>query len=612
MIKVTENILERTARVLTDSHDLKVVFDNTNVGINRNVITLPTLPANASDKFINSMQGYLDHQASKAIFSEPTKLAVAKTTNKTPGFKDVLELVEGQRVEKCMTKFYPGSALNLENAYADIFGKISKDFDKLPFFNQVLAASMARIKYPDCNFYSGLSQELKDWAESVNDVYEKYSPTTLTASIKAANAIMQLLDQPQPPPPCAGGSSEDKTDQKSDQKSDSDNESDQQNDQNKAESKSDDKSDQKSGSASSSSDSEDDSKSKGSSQANPSPASTASSNVNTPMSVEDLGKELTEVSKAEATQDKGKQQKSASDGYTHDIPNSQKYSIASTKDDKVNQVEPRDYASAMKNIASLRDEAAPLTHTIKFRLVNSLRAKSARKWQGGKPEGKLDTRRMYQSITSNAENIYKKRTEKVHMDTVVALAIDHSGSMSDERIELASKAAIVLGDVLSVLGVPFMVYGFSTKDTGISSGNSTIYSRYTSLQLDVYSGFDKSWKQGSLALVEAPENIRENTLDAESVLWGCKQLMNRKEKRKILFVFNDGEPYPGRGRLADCQQHLKNVVSAAKNHVDIITFGIQTDNVKHYYPDHCVINNLDDLVKEPLQRIDSILRKGMK
>ena len=40
--------------------------------------------------------------------------------------------------------------------------------------------------------------------------------------------------------------------------------------------------------------------------------------------------------------------------------------------------------------------------------------------------------------------------------------------------------------------------------------------------------------------------------------------------------------------------------------MDIITFGIQTDNVKHYYPDHCVINNLDDLVKEPLQRIDSI------
>jgi cobalamin biosynthesis protein CobT len=132
------------------------------------------------------------------------------------------------------------------------------------------------------------------------------------------------------------------------------------------------------------------------------------------------------------------------------------------------------------------------------------------------------------------------------------------------------------------------------------------------LWIRYYRDFAEAWEKGAVRLAGADRNVRNNTLDAESIKHGIRRLLERPEKRKILFVFNDGMPFPGYGNLSRCQRHLLDVVAAAATQgVEIVAFGIQSDDVKEYYPNHLIIQDLADLAKEPLKMLDNMLRKGV-
>jgi cobalamin biosynthesis protein CobT len=187
--------------------------------------------------------------------------------------------------------------------------------------------------------------------------------------------------------------------------------------------------------------------------------------------------------------------------------------------------------------------------------------------------------------------------------------------MSGRKLELAGEAAIVLGDVLNTLRVPFAVYGYSTENPlpNQTPRDKGPYARWSRLWIRYYRDFGESWDKGAVRLAGAGHNVQNNTLDAESVKHGIRRLLQRKEKRKILFVLNDGMPYPGYGHLGRCQDHLHDVVaSASAAGVEVVAFGIQDDDVKQYYPSHVVIKKLEDLAKEPLQVLDGMLRKGVR
>ena len=229
-----------------------------------------------------------------------------------------------------------------------------------------------------------------------------------------------------------------------------------------------------------------------------------------------------------------------------------------------------------ENLRRLRDEARELTSVIQTRLVNTLRSTSRRRWLGGKEEGKIDTRRLHHAVLGTSDNVYKQLTEKQHLNTVVGLAIDHSGSMSGRKLELAGKAAIVIGDALNILRVPFMVYGYSTEapDRGNIPTDTGPYARWGRLWVRYYRDFAEPWEKGAIRLAGAEDNCMNNTYDAESVKHGIQRLLQRPEKRKILFVLNDGMPYPGYGNLGRSQQFLHDVVGSAKSAgVEVVAFG---------------------------------------
>jgi cobaltochelatase CobT len=157
------------------------------------------------------------------------------------------------------------------------------------------------------------------------------------------------------------------------------------------------------------------------------------------------------------------------------------------------------------------------------------------------------------------------------------------------------------------------VYGYSTESAIEVPADTSAYARWGRLWIRYYRDFTESWDKGALRLAGSEHRCMNNTLDAESIKHGIRRLLQRPEKRKILLVFNDGMPYPGHGDVGKCQQHLHDVIASAKSvGVEIVAFGIQDDDVKHYYPNHVVIKNLQDLVAQPLQVLDKLLREGVR
>lgn len=558
-IRLVENAVERTARMLAHSYGIRVVWKGAEASTDGKTINLPVLPDDAPDELLEAVQGYLDHETAHIIFTD-FKAVQALSPQPTEEQFQCINVVEDVRVEQCIGQLFPGSPYNLHRSHDWVYEQITTHWDSINQFRRALAGYFDYTKYGETEFWNTVvDQQTKDIVLDCVDAVGSYSYINSTKdAIAAGYRLFEVLKE---------HAEEEEKQRKEEEKK------------------------KKSGGGGGS---------KGQEQKKPAAIT----------SIGQLGEAIS-VSSKDVIAQAIKSGKLGQGGYTHKQENDGAYLIYSTAGDTVATMPDGNLQTNGQNLQRLRDEARSLTSVLKTRFVNSLRTQTRRRWVGGKDEGKLDSRRLHRSLLGFGDDVYKQLTEKQALDTAVVLAIDHSGSMSGHKLELAGKAAIVLGDALAPLKIPFAVYGYSTEGAIETPANTDIYARWGRLWIRYYRDFNEPWEHGAIRLAGAAHNVKNNTLDAESVKHGIKRLLLRKEKRKILLVLNDGMPYPGYGHVGRCQQHLHDVVaSAAAVGVEVVAFGIQDDDVKEYYPKHVVIRKLDDLVAEPLQVLDKMLRHG--
>ncbi len=583
--RVTENSLERTAKLLTVRHKIKVQFKPGVAETKGNVIILPTLPDNADQETVDAMQGYLDQQAGYVLFSQDNVIQKLKrdaaTDKKAAQLWDAFRMVEDVRVEECMEDIYPGCEMNFTNAHYWLYSRMRENWtkDEPSNFSKILSASFLKLRHKDTDFYDNfISDEVRSMADQVVQLVSADPPAETSDSVALAEEIIKLLneetkeDEQQREEPSKGNQG-------------GDGEGTQQSPMTMA--------------GAQAQQSKGKGQEKGQAQAN---------------GQGDLAKALAQAAQQEIAEHVD-YRGGYDPAYKHGLDDKTGYTIWDTSNDSIQNLDARSTVAHGDYLQKLRDESRAYTSTMRQKLINTLRASSKRRWVGGKPEGRLDARQAHKAILGVSQDVFRTRQKKVQLDTAIVLAIDHSGSMSGRALELAAESAIVLGDVFDPLNIPFMVYGYSTQGypkTSPGINEEKMYARWSNLWIRYYKTFDETWKKGALKLTHARSNVQANTIDGESVLHGIHHLLSRPEKRKILLVMNDGQPYPGFGNVGRCQGYLKSVIEAGtKAGVEIIAFGICSSDVKEYYPNHVIINNLEDLVKEPLKQIDGMLRKGM-
>lgn len=633
-VRIFESAIERIARVLSKKWNIKVIFQHDRCETSGSTIYLPTLPENASKELMDAMQGHLDHEAAHVVYTDFSSL---KRVRRNPKTMTVLNALEDPRIEAKWCKLYPGAKTNLRRSHEWALEKVSKEqemvdpedgqkkmmkpWDNLSSLGKFLHAS---ITYT-CSNFDDSHWFLNDIVEDhiFNDVkkYSTYFREALSIDntndlIPLAKELLQKLGE------------EDPETEEPEQLEDGDQIPDnavmmpaggggggRQSPQGSVMSK------QPQGGAGSGAGGmpsavevapsmeadeqnaaqDEDDASKGGQPG----GSSGQPGSKYDVSDEDVQHDEEVFNRNDALKDAARRELSRDDVYL----------VYSTEGDEIERIREGDRVEYKK----FMQKSVKLVGPMKRKLARSMLSTKESRWEGDKTRGKINPRRLYQVPMGTSKRIFRSRVQSEDFDTCVMMMVDHSSSMSGYQLDLAAKTAIVFGELLSQLGIPFSVLGFSTGTSGVSqkrknqasTDEQCLYKRWGNLWIGEYKNFEDSWQSAGPKMINMVNNSRNNTYDGESLRYGAQLLLARPEKRKIMFWMNDGQPCPN--WADDTQAHNRYALDCAKEvekMIELFAIGINTDAVKSYYKNCVQVNDLEDLPKTCLHELDQLIRKG--
>lgn len=251
-------------------------------------------------------------------------------------------------------------------------------------------------------------------------------------------------------------------------------------------------------------------------------------------------------------------------------------------------------AGRVEDYFALRAEIMPVVGPLRAKLLAHLRARARDRVLPEQEEGELDTDALHMlSLPAVAcTDVFRRKLPGRPIKCAFATAVDCSGSMhSRGRDRMARACALAFGESLEPLQVPHLITGWTNDGRSYTDER---FSRWMSFRFDFVKDFDEPLlrARGRFSALRA----RAQNVDGEALLHIAKRLAVRREPRKVLFVFSDGEPCGG-GDDREMREHLaKDVVPRVlAAGIEIYSIGIQTDAVKRFYPNHAVVNRLDEL-----------------
>jgi cobalamin biosynthesis protein CobT len=303
-----------------------------------------------------------------------------------------------------------------------------------------------------------------------------------------------------------------------------------------------------------------------------------------------------------------------------------------------------------------KDQIIPEIGKVKTSFERYLMSKINRGWMGGLPEGMLDPRRLAGAVTG-AENIFRRRDERKEIDTCVSIIVDLSGSMDGSKKFLATKACIALSESLTKLGIPFEITGHGTSGNVLKDGYRTYRSleaykkapldegykrigilkdevvkdyirkwgefhgytddvqdykiifqtRLTKQNFHVFKDFNSSLFESEKFIGAIPECISGSNTDGDALLKTYERTIKRPEKKKVIIVLSDGQPYGD--SLSSEDAFLKKVAKEveSKPEIFLLHIGIESDCGPEYYTNNLTVNDVSDLPKELMQKAKEII-----
>tara|TARA_Y100000592_G_scaffold16667_1_gene24947 strand:+ start:3195 stop:5105 length:1911 start_codon:yes stop_codon:yes gene_type:complete len=246
------------------------------------------------------------------------------------------------------------------------------------------------------------------------------------------------------------------------------------------------------------------------------------------------------------------------------------------------------------------------------KLERALMSQQMRGWESGHEVGRLDSKRLvgaYQGVP----NIYKIRENVKELDTAVSVVVDHSGSMSGDKMRLAMQSCIALCESIHKCGCSLEILGFATgsnyneQDYRAVGYSRRDYGRTQPIDTYVYKSFDDRMNDARRPLgnmLRVASNHGSCNADGCSVLVATERLLERQERRKVMIVLSDGYPQHHGHSTESSNIWLRDVIDyAIKKGIDIMGIGINSNAVKRFYPDYVVVQDINELSKTVMDKL---------
>ena len=270
------------------------------------------------------------------------------------------------------------------------------------------------------------------------------------------------------------------------------------------------------------------------------------------------------------------------------------------------------------------EETAQYSSVIQKQLERYMSALSVSSWEYGHKKGCLYGAGLSRLITGD-ERVFRKKMERKTKDVAVSLLIDLSGSMMGTPVKYACMSAYIFAKALSKIGINFEILGFTTdwnepRDSFFQTLKKTeekafdgqpSYTRIEPLNMPIFKKFGDKFSietAQTLCYFSDSECPMNNNVDGECVLIASSRLLAQPQKRKILFVFSDGDPAFQTNYSVWEKKHLHYAIEqVTKAHIETFGIGICSDSVKKFYPHYSIVNEIEDLGKETLTQLKKFL-----
>ncbi|HCL5638237.1 TPA: cobalamin biosynthesis protein CobT [Klebsiella aerogenes] len=239
-------------------------------------------------------------------------------------------------------------------------------------------------------------------------------------------------------------------------------------------------------------------------------------------------------------------------------------------------------------------------------LERTIASQNRNQFVPGQRRGRLHGPSLYR-LSVDDDRVFRKLETKRAVNSCVQIVIDMSGSMRGQKIKTACAAAYTLADALARINVKTMITGFTTSTLAIPVASE--FNRSEALFLPIIKGWETpiSSKQTicNLGALAGTMILAEN-IDGESILALLQHFSGRQEDRKIMIVLSDGSPAAQGHGLSE---HLKMVTKQIEQDTDIhlLGIGILTDSPRHFYRDNICLNNVGDLAETLIKQMQRLL-----
>ncbi|KJZ17353.1 hypothetical protein TW86_03580 [Halomonas sp. S2151] len=321
--------------------------------------------------------------------------------------------------------------------------------------------------------------------------------------------------------------------------------------------------------------------------------------------------------------------------------NEQSYQPYSTDGDRIEKFKPnsRQQSAAKDRLKRIAENNRDSIGTMSKQLERLVAARNRSMFVPGFRSGRLHSSSLYKLKTGDTR-VFRRKEEVTTKNTAVMLLVDCSGSMkSNDRIAKAAEAAFALCSSLELINVPTQVMGFTTghnydlmeaaqremEELADKYPTKPIcFDRIENLELPIFKTFDERMTPDvKQSLASIPFYPLRNNADGESVEAAGNILMRRQEERKILVVLSDGQPamqsLPSRAffdkfsyhaTLERACEHLRGVVTSLENSgIETLGIGIETPEVKSFYPKNIVLDKVEELPEKVMNELSQMLLK---
>lgn len=232
------------------------------------------------------------------------------------------------------------------------------------------------------------------------------------------------------------------------------------------------------------------------------------------------------------------------------------------------------------------------------RLLYLMQEQAYLRYGGHFRSGKLEMNRLWKQRRGD-HRLFQREIEGGRQQIAFSLLVDESASMGgQQRWRTAAKAAVLLGEALSRIEVPFEIIGYTTAgfeaQAAMKLGLTPAYRyrtmRCTALEHRIYKSFDEPYRYVRTRL--AGIQPRHNNWDEEHLLFAHRRLSRRQEASRALIVLSDGQPNGNADHLIAAVRRLE------RQGTTVIGIGVGADFVRQIYRDSIVVGDFRQLAKE--------------